>query len=786
MFTFCGVFGYLTVKRKNKLPELLAPAGSFECLLAAIEAGADAVYIGGKKFGARAFAKNFDTDEIARAVSYAHLHGRKVYVTLNTLLLDREIPDAIEYARELYRAGVDALIVADLGLVSLIKKNIPDFELHASTQMSIHNSLGADEAFSLGCDRVVLARELSGESIAEVTAKCKCEIEVFLHGALCVCHSGQCLFSSLVGGRSGNRGECAQPCRLPYGEDSYPLSLTDLCLANHIRELCDSGVASLKIEGRMKSPDYVYRVTSIYRRLLDEYREATDGEMRELRAVFSRGGFTDKYFTSRLDEPMTGTRGNEDKSETRSLAQREYTVQKITVRAKGKFIVGKPSELTLWSKEKSVTVTGDAPTEAITQPLTKDALRERLSKTGQTLLSLAPEDIEITLSDGVNLSPKSINALRRAATEKFEYAGRSLENSPPEERAEKETSEYASTAVEVALSKAKIPEEKQDEKESADEPLRTTALFLNPEVYRRLEQSGDTRNIDVSFLPLMSTSDFGMARGVYLPPVITERELPLVRGKLKTLKNTRVTYALVGNLGHFSLAKEFSLIPIGDFRLNVTNSYTKDVCRSLGALDLILSVELTAPQARDVGGFTVQMGRIPLMLTERCFIKENFGCSACGTACLEDRMGERFPLLREFDHRNLILNSRITYMGDKRSELRAVGLEKAHFIFSTEDFNEARELLGAFEQESPIPYPHRRLGKRELPKPKPEKTHGSTAAEKSSKSVRTQINAKPQKAQNGERLSKGKGTEKRQKPEIRQRSKKANGIQPLAKKRISR
>lgn len=720
------------MKRKNKLPELLSPAGSFECLIAAIEAGADAVYIGGKKFGARAFAKNFDIEEIERAVRYAHLHGVRIYVTLNTLVFDREIPEALEYARELYRVGVDALIVADVGLITLIKRHLPDLELHGSTQMSIHNSLGADEAFALGLERVVLARELSGENIADVTAKCKSEIEVFLHGALCVCHSGQCLFSSLVGGRSGNRGECAQPCRLPYGKDNqYPLSLTDLCLANHIRELCDSGVASLKIEGRMKSPDYVYRVTSIYRRLLDEYREATEREMNELRAVFSRGGFTDKYFTARSHEAMTGTRGDSDKSDTRALESRTYEMKKTEVSAKAKFIMGAPSELTLTNKKKSVTVTGDTPQKAETQALTEGPLKERLSRMGQTMLSLSPEDIELELDGGIYLSPKSINALRRDAAEKFEYAGREANGLAYKEAAFEDAisspeCQGADLAYNRSSTKNSAPENTTAEPEPTDCEYskashtalapRTTALFLNPESYLEVERSEALSGIDIAFLPLMSTSDFGEARGVYLPPVIMENEIPLVREKLKNLENTHVMYALVGNLGHFALAREFSLIPFGDFRLNIANTHTRTAYQALGVQDAILSVELTVPQARDIGGFTLQMGRIPLMITEHCFIRDNFGCNACGNAALEDRMGERFPILREFDHRNLILNSRPTYMGDKKAELRAARLTKAHFIFTTESIAEISELLDLFNRGEPLPYPHRRLGKREASK----------------------------------------------------------------------
>ena len=220
--------------RKDPLPELLAPAGDMECLYAAVAGGADAVYVGGKRFGARAFAKNFDIDELASAVRYCHIHGVKLYVTLNTLIEDKELPDAVSYAAELYRIGVDALIVADLGVISAIRRLVPNLEIHASTQMSVHNSLGANAAAQMGITRVVPARELSLENIRSIVENSPCEIEVFLHGALCVCHSGQCLFSSLVGGRSGNRGECAQPCRLPFNNGKYILSLNDLSLANHI------------------------------------------------------------------------------------------------------------------------------------------------------------------------------------------------------------------------------------------------------------------------------------------------------------------------------------------------------------------------------------------------------------------------------------------------------------------------------------------------------------------------------------------------------------------------
>ena len=719
------------MKRKNKLPELLAPAGSFECLIAAVKGGADAIYIGGKKFGARAYAKNFDIEEIERAVRYAHLHQRKIYATLNTLILDKEMPDVLEYARELYAIGVDALIIADLGAVKVIREHLPDFELHASTQMSIHNSLGADEAYDLGCTRVVLARELSGENIKKVTEKCKPEIEVFLHGALCVCHSGQCLFSSMVGGRSGNRGECAQPCRLPYnGENSYPLSLTDLCLANHIKELCDSGVASLKIEGRMKSPDYVYTVTSIYRRLLDECRAANDTEQKELRDAFSRGGFTDKYFTGKIFDKMTGTRGAEDKEISRQREGLTFEAERITVRAKAEFTLGNPATLTITDGQKSVTTTGATPRPAENKPLNTDDLKARLSKMGTTFLSLSPENIDLDLEDGINLSPAEINALRRDAADKFESARRSLP--APKEM----------TLPRRAYNLAKV---------------KSSALFLSRESWASaIQKTPMIQEINNAFLPLFAYESGDSSKGVngvYIPPIVMEDEIQFIREKLQKAKNDGIMYALVGNIGHLSLAKEFDLIPFGDFRLNVMNSYTKEAYRDLGVEDMILSPELTLPQARDIGGYTIHLGRIPLMLTERCFIKENFGCQKCNKAHLEDRMGERFPIIREFEHRNLILNSRLTYMGDKFRDLMAAGLVEGHYIFSIESGEEIIKLLHAYNKREPLPYEVRRLGKREFEQPK-KFNNKPQVKRKSTHMENTNKNTKPaeDKKQNNEKL----------------------------------
>ena len=313
---------------KRKIPELLAPCGSYEALVAAIEAGADAVYLGTTMLNARMNARNFDRDTLIKAVELSHSRGVRVYVTMNTTVLDRQLRDALIQVEFLYKAGVDALIVADLGLAALIHKYFPDLPLHASTQASGHNLDGAKFLADLGFCRMVCARELSAQNIKYLAQNSPIPIEMFVHGAICVSASGQCLLSSFIGGRSGNRGECAQPCRMQYN-GRYPLSLKDMCLACHITEILDMGVASLKIEGRMKSPDYVYAVVSTYRRLLDEGRNATSQEMDYLARVFSRDGFTDGYFTGKKDN-MHGVRSEDDKSATKGVSiKRKSTSREI-------------------------------------------------------------------------------------------------------------------------------------------------------------------------------------------------------------------------------------------------------------------------------------------------------------------------------------------------------------------------------------------------------------------------------------------------------------------------
>jgi collagenase-like PrtC family protease len=377
----------------NKLPELLAPCGSYEALVAAVEGGADAVYFGGTAFNARMNAKNFDRDGIRSAVAYCHEKGVKAYITLNTQIYDRELKQALEQAAFCYEAGADALIVADVGLTELIRKHIPDLELHASTQMTAHSLDGAERLYGMGFKRVVGARELSRDNIRTLCTS-NAEIELFIHGAICVSVSGQCLMSAMLGGRSGNRGQCAQPCRMCYNGE-YPLSVKDMCLATHIPELIDMGVASLKIEGRMKSPSYVYGVTKIYRKLLDERRAATDKELSELQRLFSRSGFTDGYYTEKIDSRMLGVRTDKDISDSRSgssfKADKIESVGVITDRR----AVELPSKIDLPSRRP------------ILKPITTASFRapEQIPDSHDIEISYLPLSRHINGVNGVSLPP---------------------------------------------------------------------------------------------------------------------------------------------------------------------------------------------------------------------------------------------------------------------------------------------------------------------------------------------------------------------------------------------
>ncbi len=669
-------------KTDKKLPELLAPAGSFEALKAAIAGGADAVYFGGGDFNARINAKNFSNEELKQAIDMLHSCGRKAYITLNTLVHNRELEDYLRFAEFVYKAGADALIVADIGGAAAIHKHLPNLELHASTQMSGHNLAQAQLLANHGFSRMVCARELPKDDIEYLVKNSPIEIEMFTHGALCVCHSGQCLFSSIVGGRSGNRGECAQPCRLPYtdenGKQSYPLSLKDLSLAGHITDLIDCGVQSLKIEGRMKSPEYVYGVVRAFRTLLDEGKNATVEELSALARVFSRGGFTQGYYNRKINSSMLGIRSDEEKSISKTTLYSsekidEITPKKTKINAFARIYLDRPIELTLTCEEVEITAYGQIPEKAVNAPLSPENIKKNLTKFGATRFELA--DFSLAYDDTVMLPISALNELRRNACQMLEEA---LKGEQKER---------------VGFDKY-LPTTPQSEKKTM-----RSARFYHPNQITSIAQD----YFDIIYLPLQNYN--GECEGIILPPVILDSEIAKVKSMLQKAKQNGAKYALVGNLGALELAKELGFTVHGDFRFNVYNNETVTKLENLGIENIILSPELTIPQIRDVKGDTsaIIYGRIPLMLLEKCVSKEVTSCENCekGQAIIIDRRGISFPILREFEHRNVIYNSAPTYMADREDELSRAKITNCHFIFSTESAKDVDCVINAYKNHTP-------------------------------------------------------------------------------------
>ena len=670
-------------KTNKKLPELLAPAGSFEALKAAIAGGADAVYFGGGDFNARINAKNFTNEELKQAIDMLHSCGRKAYITLNTLVHERELQDYLRFAEFVYKSGADALIVADIGGAEAIHRHLPDLELHASTQMSGHNLAQAELLAKHGFSRMVCARELPKDDLEHLIENSPIEIEMFTHGALCVCHSGQCLFSSLVGGRSGNRGECAQPCRLPYknqdGEQSYPLSLKDLSLSNHITDLIDLGVHSLKIEGRMKSPEYVFGVVRAFRTLLDENRNATKSELATLAQVFSRGGFTDSYYTRNIGKNMLGIRSEEEKhvSKTALISSEkidEISPKKLPISAFSSIKLGENMTLSLACGDVCVTAQGDAPEKAINAPLSLENIKKNLSKFGSTNFELI--NLEVEMDDNLITPISSLNALRREATRLLEEALNKGNN----ERLGFE--KYVAKTL-----------------NSVKKTLKTARFYNANQI-----TNSSKEYFDIIYLPIQNFN--GECEGLILPPVILDSELPKIEKMLEKAKSNGAKYALVGNLGALNLAKKYDFAIHGDFRFNVYNNETVAKLENLGVENIILSPELTIPQIRDINGdtATIVYGRIPLMLLEKCVSSEIGTCAECtdGKAILIDRRGFTFPTLREFEHRNVIYNSAPTYMADRESDLARAKITNQHFIFSTESKNEVDLVIKSYINHNPI------------------------------------------------------------------------------------
>ena len=669
--------------------ELLAPAGSMEALRAAVCNGADAVYLGADTFNARMNARNFSAADLQEAVVYCHVRGVKVHLTLNTLVLDREMPRAAELIRLAASCGVDAFIVQDLGVVSLCRQLAPDVPIHASTQMSIHSLEGVMEAAALGCSRVVLARELPAEEIAHICKKSPVEIEVFVHGALCMCYSGQCYLSSVIGRRSGNRGQCAQPCRLPYGygrfeSTRYPLSLKDNCLAGELDELRRMGVASIKIEGRMKRPEYVAIVTRAYRTVLNGGK-LTPSDLQELETAFSRQGFTDGYFRGQTGSDMFGRRQEgEDTADLFASARATYEQgepQRIGVRFYAMIRRGEPAQLAVEDPDGNLCRTrGPVPEQAVYRSLTPQDLEQQLKKTGGTPYLCTA--VRSSLDPDLMLPASAINAMRRDVI--AELTAKRGRAAPAHLNAYDEPPRYDGIAGEPQLTIAV---------RTAGQ-ITSRMLSMKPTVlYVPLSELAEHPD-----LPQRVSVETQLA--AILPRVIWSGELAPVARQLRTVYEMGVRQVLAGNLGQLHIARAAGFAVRGDFGLNIVNSRAIRYLREQGLDSQLLSFELTLPQIRDISKAVpaelLIYGRLPLMLMENCVMKNRTGICACqtGTVRLVDRVGEEFPIVKDPGTcRNVLLNGKKLYLLDKKDALRGMGLWALRLQFTTENPGEIDKVL---------------------------------------------------------------------------------------------
>ena len=688
--------------------ELMSPAGSLEGVIAAVRGGADAVYFGTGDFNARRNAKNLEGEDLQEAMRFCRLRGVKTYVTLNTLLTDRELTRARETVLRLSELGADALIVQDLGVARMVRAAAPDLPIHASTQMTIHDLEGVKQAAELGFSRVVLSRELPLTEIEHICKHSPVEIEIFVHGALCMCYSGQCYLSAAIGGRSGNRGLCAQPCRMRYsfpgGEPGNPLSLKDVSMARHLAQLEAAGVHTLKIEGRMKRPEYTALVTKIYQSALRERREPTAAELEQLRTVFSREGFTDGYLLGQKGPQMFGTRQEESGREARALykeAQAIYETQpeppsvpvSMTFRARA----GEEMTLTVRDRDGfSYETAGQEAEPALRRATTEEEIRSALGKTGGTVFF--PETMDIQLDPGLRASAAAVNAMRRQALEGLAL----LRRKPPQRR----TGEW-----QPGLRREGHPGEPEMILSfRSAEQLSGAILRTNPAmVWLPLGEIDRHRDM------IRALGQKGIRFAAVLDRVCFDSQWPEQEERLGRLAQAGVRDVAVTNLGQLPRLRGRDFTLHGDFGLNIMNSQSIKELRQLGLDSCTLSFEMTLPQIRDMSlGLDSQIliyGRFPLMITENCIARnEGRGCPCDGSPTqLLDKTGRAFPVMKEEHCRTTLYNSEPLWLADKLEELSGLGLRWLRMNFTTETAEEIENILRAYAMGSAMP-PHTTRG----------------------------------------------------------------------------
>lgn len=676
--------------------EVLAPAGGWEALEAAVRAGADAVYLGGQAFGARASAKNFSREELKAAVEYCHARGVRVHVTVNTLLKDHELDSALDFVQFLCALPVDAVLVQDMGLWRLLRQRAPALPLHASTQMSLHTPAGVRLVKELGGSRAVLARELALDEIREIADSCSIELEAFVHGALCMSVSGQCYLSAMLGGRSGNRGQCAQPCRLPFagpGGTGHDLSLKDLSFMEQISRLRESGVCSAKIEGRMKRPEYVAAAAAACRLAADG--EAIPPELaRSLEAAFSRSGFTDGYLTGRRGRSMFGTRRKEDVTAAtekvyaslRNLyrGERQSVPTALCLSQEGGFLV-----LTAQDQEGRV---ASARTPAEGSRLPRERCLQQLGKTGGTPFRTASVQVP---EEGAPIGVAGLNALRR------QVLGELL----------------AARTQRLAIPFTPIPLT-WDQPEPPAQPLGMRAVFRSAK-----QLCPQARACEAIALPV--ETGLGLLKNLRQegwPQLVLDLPRAIFGGEKELRRRMEACMAagfgdfLCGNLGAVQLCRELGARAHGSFGLNIANSAAAEVFCQLGLASAELSFELSnreLARLRPPPGMALGLmvyGRQPLMLTRNCPLANGpGGCQNCREpGALADRKGARFPVVcrSRGQYGVELLNSVPLWLGDLRESLPpwAFGILR----FTVEDAEHCGQILQGFQSAAPLGGPFTR------------------------------------------------------------------------------
>lgn len=716
--------------------ELLAPAGSLKTLKAVIHAGADAVYLGGSMFGARAYANNFNEEELLEAIRFGHIHGRKIILAVNTLLKEYELGQLYDYLHPYYEAGLDAVIVQDMGVMEFIKTHFPNLPIHTSTQMTITNVEGARLLKEQGVERVVTAREMSLEEIQRIHDEVGVELESFIHGALCYCYSGQCLFSSIIGGRSGNRGRCAQPCRLSYevlqgeknltGHHATPiLSLKDMCTLPFLYELADHGIYSFKIEGRMKTPEYAAGVVSIYRKYMDSYLDGSriPVEKKDIRALLelgNRGGFTNGYYYHHNDSDMlSGESASHNKSEgvLQDNIRREYVDTELKEKIKGKLILNKecPAKIEVQYGKVKVSYQGDMVLVAQNRPLTKEVVTEKITKTGNTPFVF--ENLEVTMDDDIFMPVNQLNQLRRGALEALEEA-----LLKPYERTLPELVETSSAETDRRTTGNAI-KEKQISGQSLSQTSGQQSAGSSTEVRVLIEDAEQLPAVlkadfvDTVYLDCMLYTRENLIRKLsedidrvhasdkkafYVFPFIFRQQTSLFYEKIMPeLKKLPLDGIMVRSLDEIAFIKEWgneNWQMVSDSNLYTYSNEAAEYFYRLGMIQDTIPVELNRKEILRRENSRSEMiiyGRLPLMITAQCIHKNTLGCMHQPKVLnLKDRYSVHFPV-KNFcsECYNVIYNSLPVCLFKEDVTVKKIAPAAVRLSFTTETEEETEQIL---------------------------------------------------------------------------------------------